>query len=160
MHKLGSYLSVIALSAGGMVLGHYVGSRLEWTTTSAAAEPTSAVSVVSTRTLEVVGADGRRQLVIGTGTEGSPGIWIYDRNGKVRLSLGLYGDNNASVVLNDESEQAVEIFRTVGAHSAPVLVMKAQGRDRIVMGLGGPGQDPFLVLYGADGAKQRVFGHD
>ena len=87
-------------------------------------------------------------------------IWIYDRNGKVRLSLGLYGDNNASVVLNDESEQAVEIFRTVGAHSAPVLVMKAQGRDRIVMGLDGPGQDPFLVLYGADGAKQRVFGHD
>jgi len=159
MNKLGSYLSVIALSAVGMVLGHYVGSRLEWTTTSAAAQPTSAASVVSTRTLEVVGADGRRQLVMGTGTEGSPGIWIYDRNGKVRLSLGLYGDNNASIVLNDESEQAVEIFRTVGPHSAPVLVMKAQGRDRIVMGLNGPGQDPFLVLYGTDGAKQRVFGN-
>lgn len=159
MNKLGSYLSVIALSAVGMALGHYVGSRLEWTTTSAAAQPTSAVSVVSTRTLEVVGADGRRQLVMGTGTEGSPGIWIYDRNGKVRLSLGLYGDNNASIVLNDESEQAVEIFRTVGPHSVPVLVMKAQGRDRIVMGLNGPGQDPFLVLYGTDGAKQRVFGN-
>jgi hypothetical protein len=159
MHKLGSYLLVIVLSAVGMMLGHYVGSRPEWTTTSAAAQPTSAVSVVSTRTLEVVGADGRRQLVMGTGTEGSPGIWIYDRNGKVRLSLGLYGDNNASIVLNDASEQAVEIFRTVGPHSVPVLVMKAEGRDRIVMGLNGPGQDPFLVLYGTDGAKQRVFGN-
>jgi hypothetical protein len=159
MNKLGSYLSVIVLSAVGMVLGHYVGSRLAWSTTSAVAQTTSAVSVVSTRTLEVVGADGRRQLVMGTGTEGSPGIWIYDRNGKVRLSLGLYGDNNASIVLNDESEQAVEIFRTVGPHSVPVLVMKAQGRDRIVMGLDGPGQDPFLVLYGTDGAKQRVFGN-
>ena len=159
MNKLGSYLLVIVLSAVGMVLGHYVGSRLEWATTSAVAQTTSAVSVVSTRTLEVVGADGRRQLVMGTGTEGSPGIWIYDRSGKVRLSLGLYGDNNASIVLNDESEQAVEIFRTVGPHSVPVLVMKAQGRDRIVMGLDGPGQDPFLVLYGTDGAKQRVFGN-
>ncbi len=46
MNKLGSYLSVIALSAVGMVLGHYVGSRLESTPTSAAAPPTSAVSVV------------------------------------------------------------------------------------------------------------------
>lgn len=159
MNKLGSHLSVVVLSAVGMALGHYLGSYLEWTTISAAAQPVSAVSVVSARTLEVVGADGRRQLVMGTGTEGSPGIWIYDRNGKVRLSLGLYGDNNASIVLNDESEQAVEIFRTVGQRSLPVLVMKAQGRDRIVMGLNGPGQDPFLVLYGADGAKQSVFGH-
>ena len=158
MNKLGSYLCVIVLSAVGMMLGHWLGAHLEWTTVSAEAQPASGVSVVSTRTLEVVGADGRRQIVMGTSGEGSPGIWIYDRNGKVRLSLGLYGDNNASIVLNDENEQAVEIFRTVGERSMPVLVMKSQGRDRIVMGLNGPGKDPFLVLYGADGAKQTVFG--
>ncbi len=69
--------------------------------------------------LEIIGADGRRQIVMGTSSEGSPGIWLYDRNGKVRLSLGLYGDNNASLVLNDESERAVEIFRTVGERSMP-----------------------------------------
>lgn len=158
MNKLGSYLCVIVLSAVGMMLGHWLGAHLEWTTVSAEAQPASGVSVVSTRMLEVVGADGRRQIVMGTSGEGSPGIWIYDRNGKVRLSLGLYGDNNASIVLNDENEQAVEIFRTVGERSMPVLVMKSQGRDRIVMGLNGPGKDPFLVLYGADGAKQTVFG--
>src|SRR5260370_10649817 len=135
MSKLGPYVSMIALWAVGMVLGHYVGSRLEWTTTSAAAAPTSAVSVVSTRTLEVVGADGRRQLVMGTGTEGSPGIWIYDRNGKVRLSLGLYGDNNASIVLNDESEQAAERFRSAGPHSVPGPPTKPQGRARRAAGL-------------------------
>jgi hypothetical protein len=158
MNKLGSYLCVIVLSAVGMMLGHWLGTHLEGTTVSVEAQPASEVSVVSARTLEVVGADGRRQIVMGTSAEGSPGIWIYDRNGKVRLSLGLYGDNNASIVLNDQSEQAVQIFRTVGERSMPVLVMKAQGRDRIVMGLNGPGQDPFLVLYGADGAKQSVFG--
>jgi hypothetical protein len=158
MNKLGSYLCVIVLSAVGMMLGHWLGTHLEGTTVSVEAQPASEVSVVSARTLEVVGADGRRQIVMGTSAEGSPGIWIYDRNGKVRLSLGLYGDNNASIVLNDQSEQAVQIFRTVGERSMPVLVMKAQGRDRIVMGLNGPGQHPFLVLYGADGAKQSVFG--
>jgi hypothetical protein len=80
--------------------------------------------------------------------------------GQLWLTKFVYGDNNASVVLNDEREQAVQIFRTVGERSAPVLVMKSQGRDRIVMGLNGASQDPFLVLYGVDGAKQSVFGHD
>jgi len=158
MNKLGSCLCVIVLSALGMMLGHWLGAHFEWPLASAEAKPAPGVSVVSTHTLEVVGADGRRQIVMGTSAEGSPGIWIYDRKGKVRLSLGLYGDNNASIVLNDDSEQAVEIFRTVGERSLPVLVMKSQGRDRIVMGLYGPGNDPSLVLYGADGAKQSVFG--
>ena len=141
-----------------MILGHWLGVHLDWTPALAGAPPATGASIVSTHTLEVVGVDGRRQIVLGTSAEGSPGIWIYDKQGKVRLSLGLYGDNNASIVLNDEREQAVQIFRTVGERNLPVLVMKSQGRDRIVMGLDGPGQDPFLVLYGADGAKQRVFG--
>jgi len=157
MIKLWSSLWIVALSAVGMMLGHGLAGLLERSSVGPA-QAASEVSVVSTRALEVVGADGRRQIVMGTSSEGSPGIWIYDRNGKVRLSLGLYGDNNASIVLNDSREQAVQIFRTVGERSVPVLVMKAQGRDRLVMGLTEPKQEPFLVLYGPDGAKQSVFG--
>jgi len=159
MAKLGSHLCVIALSAFGMVLGHWLAVQLTWPARAAEAQTgASRASVLSTHTLEVVGADGRRQIVMGTSSEGSPGIWIFDRNGKARLSIGLYGDSNSSIVLNDQNEQAVQILRTVGAQAAPVLVMKSQGRDRIVMGLDGASQDPFLVLYGADGAKQSVFG--
>ena len=160
MAKLRSHLCVIGLSALGMILGHWLAARLTWPARPAEAQagPASWASVLSTRALEVVGADGRRQIVMGTSGEGSPGIWIFDRNGKVRLSIGLYGDNNSSIVLNDQNEQAVQIFRTVGPQAAPVLVMKSQGRDRIVMGLDGSSQDPFLVLYGADGVKQSVFG--
>jgi hypothetical protein len=160
MAKLRSHLCVVVLSAIGMMLGHWLAGYLTWPAVPAEAEsgPTSRTGVLSTRTLEVVGSDGRRQIVMGTSGEGSPGIWILDRKGKVRLSIGLYGDSNASIVLNDESEQAVQIFRTVGERSAPVLVMKSRGRDRIVMGLNGASQDPFLVLYGDDGAKQSVFG--
>src|SRR6266581_6747839 len=162
MDKLRSHLCVIVLSAVGMILGHWLAAHLAWPAARAEAQPgsTSRAGLLATHMLEVVGADGRRQIVMGTSGEGSPGIWIFDRNGKARLSIGLYGDNNASVVLNDEREQAVQIFRTVGEKSAPVLVMKSQGRDRIVMGLNGSSQDPFLVLYGTDGSKQSVFGHD
>ena len=162
MDKLRSHLCVIVCSAIGMIIGHWLAAHLAWPGARAEAQSESAsrAGVLSTRMLEVVGADGRRQIVMGTSGEGSPGIWIFDRNGKARLSIGLYGDNNASVVLNDEHEQAVQIFRTVGERSAPVLVMKSQGRDRIVMGLNNASQDPFLVLYGVDGAKQSVFGRE
>ena len=74
------------------------------------------------------------------------------------MNLFIYEDGNAGIVLNDESERAVEIFRTFGGKSSPVLVMKAEGRDRIVMGLGPATQDPFLVYYDAAGAKTKVFG--
>jgi hypothetical protein len=158
MNKLTSHLGIVLLSAVGMLLGHWLGAQIVWLAPSAQAQPAPGTSVVSTRALEVVGADGRRQIVMGTSGEGSPGIWIFDRNGKVRLSIGLYGDNNASIVLNDESERAVQIFRTVGGQSAPVLVMKSEGRDRIVMGLNGPKLDPFFVYYDAAGVKQTVFG--
>jgi hypothetical protein len=158
MDKLKSHVGIVVLSAAGMLLGHWLGAQLAWIAPSVQAQPAPGTGAVSTRALEVVGADGRRQIVMGTSGEGSPGIWIFDKNGKVRLSIGLYGDNNASIVLNDESERAVQIFRTVGAGSAPVLVMKSDGRDRIVMGLGGLKLDPFFVYYDAAGVKQSVFG--
>lgn len=150
---------MVSLSATGMLLGHWLAGHLPRLSPSAAAELASAPRVVSTHALEVVDADGRRQIVMGTSGEGSPGIWLFDKNGKARISIGLYGDNNAGVVLNDERERAVQIFRTVGGRSSPVLVMKSDGRDRIVMGLDGASQDPFFVLYDAAGVKQTVFGH-
>lgn len=154
MTALKAHACTFTFSALGMILGHQVADR--WATPVARAE--SRPGVVSTRELELVDAQGRRQIVMGTSGEGSPGIWFFDKDGKVRLSLGLYADNTASIVLNDAQERAVQIFRTMGPASAPFLVMKAEGRDRIILGLSGKGQDPFLVYYDADGKKQTAFG--
>lgn len=154
MTALKAHACTFAFSALGMILGHQVADR--WVTPVAHAESTP--GVVSTREFELVDAQGRRQILMATSGEGSPGIWFFDKNGKARLSLGLYGDDNAFIVLSDAQDRAVQIFRTMGAESAPFLVMKAQGRDRIVLGLSGKGQDPFLVYYDAQGRKQTAFG--
>jgi hypothetical protein len=137
------------------LVGHWL--SLEWTTSSIA-EAQSASSTLSAASVELVDAQGRRRILMGSSSEGSPAIWFFDKMGKARLNLGLYGDDNAFIVLNDDQERAVQIFRTMGAQSAPYLVMKSQGRDRIVMGLSGPTQDPFLVQYDADGRMETVFG--
>jgi len=88
MNKLGSYLCVIVLSAVGMMLGHWLGTHLEGTTVSVEAQPASEVSVVSTRTLEVVGANGRRQIVMGTSAEGSPTVVVQP---SIPVSVTVYG---------------------------------------------------------------------
>jgi hypothetical protein len=61
---------------------------------------------------------------------------------------------------NDEREQAVQIFRTVGRAQPSDLGDEVRGWDRIVMGLNGASQDPILVLYSVDGAEQSAVGHD
>jgi hypothetical protein len=155
-----SKLLNVLLSAFGMFLGYWVASHSLVAKSKANIPANIHGTVVSAQAVELVDAGGRRQIVMATSSEGSPGIWFFDKNGKARLSMGLYQDNNAVIVLNDENEQAVQIFRTVGSESAPVLVMKAHGRDRIVMGLNSStGQEPFLVFYDAQGVKHSVFGH-
>lgn len=150
------HLVAFVFSALGMLTGQWLGRPGNATLPTADASTTA--SAESVPSFELVDAQGRRRILMATSSEGSPAIWFFDGNGKARLNLGLYGDNNAFVVLNDDQERAVQILRTLGPRSAPFLVMKSEGRDRIVMGLGGAAQDPFLVHYDAKGAMQTVFG--
>ncbi len=146
-----------ALAGVGAALGVQASrAGLSFGVASAQAQ-TDADDVTRARQVEVVDASGRRAIIIGTGGEGNPGVWFYDRNGKVRLSFGLYGDNNASMVLNDEQERAVEIFRTTGTGD-PVLVLKSEGSDRVIMGLKGRKADPAFVYFDAQGRKKALFG--
>lgn len=151
--------SVVAFffSALGMLAGHWVGT----TGAPPARPPTTALAAgeaLSVPSFTLVDAEGRQRILVATSREGSPAMWFFDRNGKARLNLGLYGDDNAFIVLNDDQERAVEILRTRGPKSAPFLVLKAEGRDRIVMGLGGAAMDPFLHYYDVDGTRRTVFG--
>jgi hypothetical protein len=154
--KLKSSLSTFFLAAAGMMVGARLSHFADaWLPAAHAAETRD---VLSTQGLELVDKDGRRQILIAMTDGGTPGVWFFDRQGKARLNLGIYDDGHAAVVLNDVNEQAVQIFRTVGAENRPVLVMKSGGRDRIVMGLNGAAAEPFLVTYNEQGAKTTLFG--
>lgn len=155
-----SYVGVFLVSALGMLLGNWLAPLLRLEIPDVWAQNVATFDVLSTRQFELMDTGGRRRGLISTGDRGAPGVWFFDQNGKARLNLGLYDDGNAYVVLNDENEQAVELFRTVGDKQSPVLVLKSQGKDRIVMGLNFNGeQDPFLVHYDAQGKKTPVFGN-
>ena len=115
--------------------------------------------VLTASQLQIVDSSGQRRILMVTSAEGTPALWFFYKDGKARLNLGLYDDGNALVVLNDRNEQAAEIVRTVGSQSAPVLVQKNNGQDRLVQGLNFNGDmEPFLVRYDKSGSKKAEFG--
>ncbi|MGZ3650825.1 MAG: hypothetical protein ACXVB9_06170 [Bdellovibrionota bacterium] len=156
LNRLLSHLSVVGLSAFGMLLGHWIAHHDSLILPASAADGDS--SVTRTRQFELVDAKGQRRALIGFSGEGSPAIWFFDESGTPRLNLGIYGDGNPMIVLNDKNGQAVQIFRSVGGESDPVLVMKADGRDRIVLGLDGK-KEPYLATYNSAGIRHAVLGN-
>jgi len=156
MKVLTHYLSIFAASFLGMFLGY---GGFQWLTGSPPAYAQNSNRTISSMFFRLVDAQGRKRGVIGASTEGSPGIWLFDKNGVARLNMGLYPDQNSYIVLNDKFGRAVQIFRTIGGSNAPVLVMKANGRDRIVMGLNWKKNlEPFLRYYEHDGTPHSLFG--
>ena len=155
-----NHLVTLAISVSGFVFGHMLSQRISLSILNAEASQQNVlvVDTLKAKNIEVIGSDNRKLVSLGTSGENSAGIWFFDRNGRSRLNLGLYGDGNAMIVLNDEKEMAVQILRTFGPKNSPVLVMKNDGRDRIVMGLNPGTQDPFLVHYDNKGKKEKVFG--
>jgi len=160
IRKLKSLANTVLFSALGMILGYWIAPNVKMGIPNAEAGVGKIGEALSARSLELVDATGRRRILMALTDSGTPAIWFFDRNGKSRLNLGLYEDNNPFVVLNDENEQAMQILRTVGNKSAPVLVMKSKGQDRTVLGLNfGSTPDPFLVYYDAQGTKKTVYGN-
>ncbi|MEY4631024.1 MAG: hypothetical protein RIQ81_1144 [Pseudomonadota bacterium] len=154
-------LRTFLAACAGMFAGYWLAQTFSLSLAPAMAGPATVQDgIVTAKLFKIVDAKGRQRILFGTSQEGSPGIWFFDQNGKSRLNIGIYPDQNAFVVLNDEREQAAEILRTVGAKQSPVLVMKADARDRIVMGLNFNGKgEPFFVHYDEHGNKKTLFGN-
>jgi hypothetical protein len=112
---------------------------------------------ISADSFELRGPNGRRAALIAMAPNGSPGIWLMDPQGRPRLELGLYPENDFTpgVVLNDEQGRAAGLFRMAGPNHSPVLVFKADGQDRMVQGLdmNEPSRAPFLTLAGQPGNR-------
>lgn len=88
---------------------------------------------VKTEDLMLVDKRGQTTARLTTSGEGTPALFFYDDNDIVRISIGLYADGAPSVVLNDEAGQAAAIMRLVESAGTPVLVLKENGQDKLVI---------------------------
>ncbi|HWX78523.1 MAG TPA: hypothetical protein VNZ02_00410 [Steroidobacteraceae bacterium] len=117
--------------------------------------------VITASRIQLVDAGGKVRAELAMSLDGGPALFFYDSAGRNRMVLGLYSPAEGeapSVVLNDPAQHAAGIFRLFGPRDTPVVVLKAQGRDRSIYGLNASSTEPFLTNYSGDGKKTDVFG--
>jgi len=142
------FAAVIAFASGAM------GSALAAHTASDASA--AAPKVLTAEEFRLVDSTGRITARLTRSGEGTPVLWLFDGKGVARLQAGLYENGQPLFGLFDEGGQAVGLFRVAGSKGSPVLVMKAHGQDRMILGLGmdSPEQDPFLTAVDAKGGRR------
>lgn len=152
-HYLFLILAVVAGFAGG-ILSHQMSSLFQ-SSSAIAAVPGDVVRAADILLLDDQGQMSGRLA----SCEGAPCLMFYDDAGNVRLQMGLYSDGLPFIGLFNDRFEAKALLRLAGGNDAPVLVMKNDNQDRIILGLDlANSADPFLVYFGLDGSKHLQFG--
>lgn len=123
-------------------------------------EPVLADSgIVTARAVNLVDDTGKLRAQLAISKEGSPGLWIMDKQGVGRVNLGVYPDDTGFIVLNDAKGLAIQILRSFGPQESPLHIFKAQGRDLMIQGLN-PAADrtPFSFYYDEKNTRKFQFG--
>jgi hypothetical protein len=84
----------------------------------------------------LIGPDGRVTAQLTSSVEGTPAIFFYDENHNVRLNMGIYPGGAPGVILMDKEGNASAILRLTDDGKTPVLVLKENGVDKKIIGLG------------------------
>ena len=123
-----------------------------------AAPPPPPPKQVSAEQFVLVDASGKTLAQLAKSGDGTPCLFLFDKEGKARLQAGVYADGQPFFGLFDNKNNAVGLFRVAGTQGSPVLVLKAGGRDRMIVGLGmsDPAQEPFIEYFDAKGEKREL----
>ncbi len=89
--------------------------------------------IVRSENFVLTDAAGNMTAQLTTWGEGTPALFFYDTHNIPRISIGLYGDGVPGVVLNDEKWNAGAILRLVDNAGNPVLVLKENGQDKLII---------------------------
>lgn len=90
--------------------------------------------------------NGNTTAQLTTSGEGTPALFFYDAKHTVRISIGLYPDGAPGVVLNDDTGKAAAIMRLVESGGNPVLVLKENGQDRLIIDKSGVQTRTLILL--------------
>lgn len=153
----------IFFRAGFFLVCGFFGAALgNWTSTPASAAHQDGVVYDSVESSDfvLVGESGRTSAQITNSGAGTGSLFLYDTDGRARVWAGTYEDGDPGIVLNDPQGNAALILRLAGSQHSPVLVFKANGQDRMVLGLSmnQKEQEPFLVTFDKSGNQKSHFG--
>ncbi len=114
----------------------------------AAASQEKQVSVINKPTI-LYNADGKRIGYLGQGDDGQGTMFLFDKDGEVRIQMGTYTvfreRGQSMFALHDRKERLRLLFRLSGSYDSPTIIFKDMyGRDKIKIGLKGRGEVPYF----------------
>jgi hypothetical protein len=118
----------------------------------------SSAQTVTGTNFELRGANGALTAQLTTSKEGTPGLFFFDSSGVPRISIGLYPDGAPGVVLNDAQGNAGALMRLVDTNGNPVVVLKENGRDKVIIDKNGVPQNSSTLMTLLAGFIAGIFG--
>jgi len=117
-----------------------------------AAKPTPVQSVVKTRTLQIVDANGKVRVSLSSITA-DPNLSFFDANGKMRISLAIMDGNPSLLFIDQNWEPAVQLMARKDTTS--LLLSGPNGKNKAVIDL--TNAVPTLALYGHQRGQPAFF---
>jgi hypothetical protein len=133
-------LKIFTLGMLGGIAGHllFSASPLE-----------AALQRAKFQSINVMNENGQRIGVLAPGDNGDGVLFLFTSKGKTSVQMGSYptgGEAGQSLIgLNDKFNQLRLLMRLHSDNDSPTLIMKDRyGVDKIVLGLRGEAQTPYL----------------
>lgn len=113
-------------------------------------------------TVDVFNAQGNRIGTLAPGDSGQGVLFLFSEKGKTTVQMGSYpagGESGQALIgLSDPLNQLRMLFRLHSSDNSPTMIMKDRyGVDKIVMGLRGANQTPYLEYKADDGRTVDLF---
>lgn len=113
------------------------------------------------QTVDIFNPQGKRVGTFSTAEADQGVLFLFSENNKTTIQMGSYPSGSergqALIGMNDPFNQLRLLFRLHGSDNSPTMVMKDRyGVDKIVMGLKGDAQTPYLEYTGSDGITRNL----
>ncbi len=104
----------------------------------------------------ILNSKGKHAGLLGYGAAGQGSLFMFNGEGKIIAQMGSYSNfrdkGQALIAIHDEKEALRGVFRTKGPYHSPTLIFRdLYGNERIVIGLEGRAEEPYLRFYDSNG---------
>lgn len=111
--------------------------------------------------LDLYNQAGKRVAYLGPGEILQGTFFLYDDKQNIRIQMGSYAGSREGgqslIGLHDRKERLRLLFRLAGREDSPTLILKdIYGRDRLVIGLEGAAEEPYIRVMDKNGFVKDI----
>ncbi len=154
------FLQMLPVLVAGFA-GGVAGSVLMQPTPLLAAQSSEKAPPKNIQPIDLYNQTGKRVAYLGPGEILQGTFFLYDDQQNIRIQMGSYAGSREGgqslIGLHDRKERLRLLFRLAGREDSPTLILKdIYGRDRLVIGLEGASEEPYIRVMDKNGFVKNL----